>query len=119
MSDVEMKREEEPESQQVRLTDMEHCEELGRMVERLRGLQALIEGGLNLDAGLPCDSIVNGVHRLVDDVCESMEACADAFHAARQGSMARERREEAVRVLGEEAVKMAEERRLRLEEERQ
>jgi hypothetical protein len=45
-----------------------------------------------------------------------MEACADAFHAARQGSMARERREEAVRVLGEEAVKMAEERRLRMEE---
>jgi hypothetical protein len=45
MSDTETKREEEPESQQERLTDSEHSEELGRMVERLRGLQALIEGG--------------------------------------------------------------------------
>jgi hypothetical protein len=65
-------------------------------------------GGLNLDAGLPCDSIVNGIHRLVDDVCKSMEARADAFDAARQGSMAQERREQAVRSLESETLKALE-----------
>jgi hypothetical protein len=40
-----------------------------------------------------------------------MEACADAFYANRQVSMAEELREQAVRVLGEDAVRMVEERR--------
>jgi NADH:ubiquinone oxidoreductase subunit D len=100
----------EPDDEQERLTDSEHSEELGRMVDRLRGLQVAIEG--LLEGGLPADFIRNGVYQLFDDVCDKMQACTDAFRAARQDSMAQERREEAVRVLGsEEAVKMMEERR--------
>jgi hypothetical protein len=114
MSSTEMKRKEEPDDEQEQLTDTEHSEELWRMVDRLRGLQVAIEG--LLEGGLPADFIRNGVYQLFDDVCDKMQACADAFYAARQVSMAQERREEAVRTLGEETVKMAEERRLRMEE---
>jgi hypothetical protein len=113
MSSTETKREEEPESQEERLTDLDHSAELGRMVDRLRGLQTAIEG-LNLESGLPADFILNGVYQLIEDVCNKMQDCADAFHANRQDSMAQERREEEVRVLGQEAVKMVEEQRARL-----
>jgi len=100
----------EPDGEKERLTDSDHNEELWRMVDRLRGLETAIEG-LNLEAGLPADFILNGVYQLIEDVCDKMRACADAFCADRQVSMAEERREQAVRVLGEEAVKMVEERR--------
>jgi hypothetical protein len=108
----------EPDGEEERLTDLDHSEELDRMVDRLRGLETAIEG-LNLEAGCPADFILNGVYQLIEDVCDKMQACADAFCADRQHRMAEEGCEQAVRVLGEEAVKMVEERRLRLEEEHQ
>jgi hypothetical protein len=117
MSDTKTKREEEPESQQKRLTDSDHNEELWRMVDRLQGLETAIEG-LNLEAGLPADFILNGVYQLIEDVCDKMRACADAFCADRQPRMAEERREQAVRVFGgEEALKMVEERARKMAEE--
>jgi hypothetical protein len=78
MSDKETKLKEEPESQQERLTDREHSEELSRMVARMWGLNTAIRG-LDLDNSCPADFLVSGIYRLVDDVCESMEACAESF----------------------------------------
>jgi hypothetical protein len=89
MTDTETKREEEPESQQKRLTDLGHSAELGRMVERLWGLKTAIEG--LLEAGIPADSIINGVYRLLEDVCDKMQACADAFYVDRQLRIGEER----------------------------
>jgi hypothetical protein len=75
MSDTET----EPESQQERLTDLEHSKELNRMVARLWGLNTAIRG-LDLDTSCPSDFLVSGVYRIADDVCESMEDCAAAFN---------------------------------------
>jgi len=91
----------EPENgDEQQLTDLEHSEELDRMVDRLRGLQVAVEG--LLEGGLPADFMRNGVYRLIEDVCDKMQDCADTFHADRQASMAEARREQALRVLGEE-----------------
>jgi hypothetical protein len=66
----------EDESQQERLTDLEHLDELNRMVNRLWGLNAAI-AGLNSDD----DFDASGVWQLADDICDQMEACAEAFKA--------------------------------------
>ena len=83
MSDTETKAEDEPEGEQVRLTDREHSEELNRMVARLWGLNTAIRG-LDLDTSCPADFLVSGIYRLADDVCESMEDCAAAFNEERR-----------------------------------
>jgi hypothetical protein len=91
MSDTETKAEKEPESEQERLTDLEHGDELSRMVARLSGLQTALYG-LDLENSEPSKSTVDGFFQLVDDVCENMKACAEAFSAERELRMAEGRR---------------------------
>ena len=86
MTDSETK----PEGKKERLSDEAHSAELGRMVERLWGLKTAIEG--LLEAGIPADSIITGVYRLLEDVCDKMQACADAFYVDRQLRIGEERR---------------------------
>jgi hypothetical protein len=86
MTDSETK----PEGKKERLSDEAHSDELSRMVERLWGLKTAIEG--LLEAGIPADSIINGVYRLLEDVCDKMQACADAFYVDRQLRIGEERR---------------------------
>jgi hypothetical protein len=86
MTDSETK----PEGKKERPSDEAHSDELNRMVERLWGLKTAIEG--LLEAGIPADSIINGVYRLLEDVCDKMQACADAFYVDRQLRIGEERR---------------------------
>jgi hypothetical protein len=85
MTDSETK----PEGKKERLSDEAHSDELSRMVERLWGLKTAIEG--LLEAGIPADSIITGVYRLLEDVCDKMQACADAFYVDRQLRIGEER----------------------------
>jgi hypothetical protein len=78
----ETKGEEKPESQQKRLTDLDHENELGNMVDRLYGLTAALHD--SFDDGPNMTPCASGTFRLLADVCDKMKVCADAFAAERQ-----------------------------------
>jgi hypothetical protein len=75
---------EPPDDGEERLTDLEHLDELDRMVQRVHGLEAAIHGACDRDK--PFD---HGLKRLVFDVADAMENCAAAFEAGRQRRMAK------------------------------
>jgi hypothetical protein len=70
---------EPPDNGEEHLTDLEHLDELNRMVQRMHGLEAAILGVCDSDT--PFD---NGIYRLTIDIADAMKVCAEAFEAERQ-----------------------------------
>jgi hypothetical protein len=81
-----------PDGEKERLTDLDHTDELGDMVDRLYGVTAALHD--SFDDGPNVTPCAAGAFRLLDDVCDKMKACADAFEAERLLHMPPEQRAE-------------------------
>jgi hypothetical protein len=92
----------EPDGEKERLTDLAHSDELGDMVDRLYGVTAAIDAVFNDGPDMPL--CATGAFRLLEDVCDKMQACAAAFEAEWLLRMPPEQRE-----LQEAAFKRTEE----------
>lgn len=84
MTDSETKTE-KPESEEERLSDTAHSDELSHMENRLWGLNTAIRG---LEEDCDDDKAISGVIRLAEDICEKMVAVHAAFEGREEATHA-------------------------------